>query len=147
MRARALSVALAALALGAGVAACGGEQVSDRAPATTPPITVSEDDLAGLSGGDDSTLEDRTTSTTDSTATTPDEEAAAPADTGAAAPDTGAATPPAETPAPAAETPAETPADDTGGATDDPAPAEEGDSGDTGGAGFQDFCQQNPGAC
>lgn len=148
MRARGLAAAVAALALGLGAAACGGQEVSNAAPATTPAITVSEDDLAGLTGGDDPALQDRNTDTTpDETSTTPAEGSTG--DTSAPAPDTSS-----QTPAPAAETPAQTPAPDasagtgdTGGATEEPPAADDGDSGDTGGAGFQDFCDQNPGAC
>jgi cytoskeletal protein RodZ len=145
VRSRSLVAALAALLLGAGLGACGGERVSEDVPKTTPEITVSEEDLAGLSGGSDPTLEDRSTSTTSTTTSTTPSDTSSPPSSGSAAPST--ATPDAggATPAPAEPAPT-TP--DTGGATQDQGGAtDEGDSGDTGGAGFEDFCQQNPGAC
>jgi hypothetical protein len=150
MRSRPLAAAFASLLLGAGLGACGGEQVSEDQPRSTPEITVSENDLAGLSGGSDPTLQDRDTSTSTTpttTSTTPSDtgSSSSSGDTGGAAPstatpDTGGST--ATPPQPAPSTP------DTGGATQDQGGAtDNGDSGDTGGAGFEDFCQQNPGAC
>lgn len=148
MRARSIAAGLAALALGAGVAACGGTQVSEPAPSTTPEITVSDEDLVGLSGEDAALTED-TTSTTSTTSTTPDTSSSSSTDTSgtAATPDTAT---PAPAPAPAdtggTATPAPAPSDTGGTATPDTGDTAD-DTGDTGGAGFDDFCAQNPGAC
>jgi cytoskeletal protein RodZ len=148
-RASRIAAAVAALVLGAGVAACGGQQVSEPVPSTLPEITVSEEDVVGLGGGADAALSDTSTTDTSTTATTPDTSGSTvtPDTSGTAVtPDTGVTGTPTPTPTPTEE-PAAPATGDTGGTATPPADGTTGDTGGTGGAGFDDFCAQNPGAC
>ena len=130
-----LPVLLAAAGFAAG---CGGDSVADELPEDPPTLT------APPSGGTSTSAASATT-TTSTTSTTSTTDAAAPtADPGTTG---GTAVTPA---APVAPTPA--PTDDTGGAvTPAPEPTTPEpttpDPSSSGGADFNEFCAENPGAC
>lgn len=114
------------------VAGCGGNEIAaDEVPGSPPTLSLPPDEApAAADSANDSSNQDEAPT---------DEEADTGASTGS---DTGAATDTGTTPAPAA-----TAAPDTGGAAPEATAAP-----DTGGAGgdesqFEDFCNQNPGAC
>ena len=123
-------VLLSTVALTGLLAGCGGGSVAYDLPETTPVLTAPPSGGTATTAGT-STTGTSTTSTTSTTATTP-----------AASTDTGGA---AVTPTPVTTTPV-----DTGGATPTPeptTPTETTDAGDAGGADFNQFCEENPGAC
>jgi hypothetical protein len=150
MRSRVLAVLVVALGAAGtlSIAACGGDSTGgDVAPRSTPDLTVPNgaDALARDASG--STTSTSTTDTSTGT-TTAAPEAGVPTDTGAAAP--------AE-PQPQQSAPSST----TGGAVPDSQGGGTGGTGGAGGAGttgsggggtggagdFNQFCQDNPGAC
>jgi hypothetical protein len=114
---------LIALALGTGLGACGGDsEVTDVVPRSTPDLTVPAE-TTGLENAPTTTSTTQTTDTTTST-------------TAAPATGTGTATPPSAPGATGGTPPAATTTPNTGGA-----------SPDASGQQFEDFCEQNPGAC
>jgi hypothetical protein len=149
MRVRTLAVVVAAIAA-LGLAGCGGDSsVGDPVPKSTPDLTVppGAEVLAGGATGTDttSTTSTSTTSTTDTTGTT-------------TAPSAGAGGTTTATPAaPAAPTQTQAPSGGTGagagsgggtGGGGTGGGTSGGTGGGTGGTGdFNEFCQQNPGAC
>ena len=144
MRSRALAVLAAVLAAAPSLtlAACGGDSSSgDVAPKSTPTLTVPAGADALAAEGDGGSSTTGTTSTTDTTDTTTDPTAtqapsAAPTPTQAPAP-TQTQAPPASTAGGASPQAEEPEGSDT-----------TGNGGGTGGAGdFNQFCQDNPGAC
>jgi hypothetical protein len=132
---RRLTVGLVAV-LGIAAGACGGASVSVDVPSTVPVLTVP----TGTTPTDDTSTTSTTSTSTSTTATT-DTTAQAPAQQ-----------------APAQQTPAQSqqqaqPDSSSGGAapqTSQPQTQQQqapDTSGGTGGAEFEDYCKQNPGAC
>src|SRR3954470_4144495 len=141
-------VGLAAVSvLGLGLGACGSTTVDEQVPKTVPAITVPEDAFAGAPTSTSTT--DTTSTSTTSTTTTPT--TATPGATGAgtatpsapAAGTGGGATP--QTGGGTAQGGGATPQTGAGGGGTAQGGGTGGGQG--GGAGFQGFCQQNPGAC
>jgi hypothetical protein len=134
---RATLALLSGLVLSVGVAACGGEQVpADEVAAPPPELTIP----SGGSGADALAGGASTTSTTD-TSTTSTTDTTASGDTAAGSGSTAGATGGTAAPAPAA-TPAATAAPQQDSAQNDaPPPA------GSGAQKFEEFCQQNAGAC
>jgi cytoskeletal protein RodZ len=126
---------LSLVALTGLVAGCGGGSVDYNVPKTVPALT------APPSGGTPAASAASTTATTATTSTTATTAAPATADPSASG--GASATPPATT-TPSntggTATPAPTAPTDTGGGTTT-------NSGGAGGADFNAFCQENPGAC
>ncbi|HVF78140.1 MAG TPA: hypothetical protein VNA28_07565 [Solirubrobacteraceae bacterium] len=123
MRRQRLLSLLAVLTLAGGLAACGSDdELSTQVPKTSPDLTIP-------TGTTETPAAASTTDTTSTTATTA----------------TTAVTPPAVTP-PAGTTP---PAPPAGSATTGGQSPSTGTptTGQGGGAEFEDFCAQNPGAC
>lgn len=134
MRAQhALPILLALLALVLG--ACGGDQeAADVRPVSTPELTLPTDGGASSSrAGGDATSTTDTTDTTDTTATGTEPTTSDTAQSGGASaptsPDTGGQS------APGAQAPADSETNDQ--------PPPQGSPAEK----FEDFCQQNPGAC
>jgi len=122
-------VLLAALALAAGLGACGSDdEVSGAIPSTTPDLTIPTATSDAPEGTD-------TTSTTSTTSTSTTTTGA-----GAAAPPAAGSAPPAAAPPPAAS---------QGGQTTGGAPSGQSTTGGAQARGgeFENFCSQNPGAC
>jgi hypothetical protein len=127
---RRLVVALALAALTPALAACGGDSknAGEPLPSTAPSLTVpGESKTPKVDNSTDTDTETTTTDTSTSTATTPTQTTAAPSNPstpqgGATAPQTGGATP-------------DSPQNDQAPPADSPASK------------FEQFCQENPGAC
>jgi hypothetical protein len=147
MRPRVLVVLVVALvATGTlSLTACGGDPSGDVAPKSTPDLTVPNgaDALARDASGS-TTSTTSTTDTTDTTSTgtaTTAPDTSAPTDTGAAP-----AQPQSQEPAPSSTTGGASPQTQGGGTGGAGGAGTTG--GGTGGAGdFNQFCQDNPGAC
>lgn len=158
---RRTAAALIALGLGTGViAGCGGDDSSEEeVPATPPELGIPHDRNAGgqLPTGGDQTPSKTTTDPSVTVETTGGDDAAdsgAPSGGDTGADDTGGA-PATQQPS---QAPTQTPPSQTGGSaapgTGNPAPDTGGDQGGAnpgpGGADgndFDQFCDQNPGAC
>jgi hypothetical protein len=124
---------LAVLALAGGLSACGSDDsLSTDIPRTSPDLTIPSETTDLPPAGPTSTSTSTTSTSTTTSSTLP------PATTPPAA---------AEPPAAAAPPPAQAPATTTGGAGSTGAGTTTGGSQpSTGGADFQNFCRDNPGA-
>ena len=129
----ALLALLAGFLLAVGVAACGGQQISaDEVDAPPPELTIPAGSGDALAGGASTTS---TTDTTSTTETTDDADANDDATNGSGSTGGTAAPAPAATPAPTAA-----PQQDSA-QNDAPPPA------GSGAQKFEEFCEQNAGAC
>ena len=136
---RRLTVGVVAV-LGIAAGACGGSSVSVDVPRTTPVLTVP----TGTTPTDDGASTTSTTSTSTTSTSTTDTTAQAPAQSQT----------PAQSSTPAPQQQQAQPDSSSGGAapqSSQPAQTQAqtapSSSGGTGGAEFDDFCKQSPGAC